>query len=290
MAEQKTVLVTGSTGMIGSITVTGLLDAGYRVVGIDRREPLTQRADYIHMTADLGDKDALSRVFDEHPVDRVIHLAALAHTAGEKDLSWERYYHINVVCAENLFSAAAEHDVPVLFISTADVYGFVKGVVSSEAEVHPVTDYGKSKAMAEKRLKEIFEGRENRYTIFRFAPVYTDTIKRDIQKRYYLKYPKGAYLVGKGTEYEVLYIDTAVRRMTQWVEAVPENDTCNVKDDKRIHTADLIAAEKAAGKIKHVLRFPRWMVVAGVTVARMLTGKNKYTYLLNKVIHPLRTE
>lgn len=290
MAEQKTVLVTGSTGMIGSMTVTGLLDAGYKVIGLDRREPAEARGEYTHVTVDLGDREALSALFKTYTIHRVIHLAALAHTAGETDLSWERYYHINVVCAENLFAAAAEHDVPVLFISTADVYGFVKGVVSGETPVEPVTDYGKSKAMAEERLKAVFAGRKNGYTVFRFAPVYTDTVKRDIQKRYYLKYPKGAYLVGKGTEYEVLYIDTAVRRMVDWLEETPGNDICNVKDDKRIHTADLIAAEKAAGNIRHVLRFPRFLVVAGVTVLRVLTGKNKYTYLLNKVINPLRTE
>ena len=287
---ETTVLVTGSTGMIGSLTVKGLLAAGYRVVGVDRREDAFRADGYTPVTADLGDAAALEKVFDTCKPDRVIHLAALAHTAGEKDLSWERYYQINVVCAENVFTCAAKRDIPVLFISTADVYGFVKGTVSGQSEIHPVTRYGKSKAQAEERLISVNEGREHAYTVFRFAPVYTDTIKRDIQKRYYLKYPKGAYLVGKGTEYEVLYIDTAVRKMTEWIASVPQNEILNIKDEKRIHTADLIAKEKEEGRAKHVLHFPRWLVSAGVTTLRVLTGKNKYTYLLNKVVHPLRTE
>ncbi len=289
MAETKTVLVTGSAGMIGRITVDGLLDAGFSVVGIDRRDPEVSRDGYRHETVDLGDKEAVNAVFDRHSVDRVIHLAALAHTAGEADLSWERYLYVNVTCAETVFEAAKKRHIPTLFISTADVYGFVKGTVNGASDIHPVTLYGKSKAKAEERLKAVY-GDEKIYTVFRFAPVYTDTVKRDIQKRYYLKYPKGAYLVGKGTEYEALHISTAVARMTAWLREEPTGDIRNVKDDKRIHTAELVAADKAAGRIKRVWRFPRWLVVAGITLVTALTGKNKYTYLLNKVIHPLRTE
>ena len=68
-----TVLVTGSKGMIGSKLLQGLLDAGYRVVGVDRigeeevhTEQLTQ------LTVDLADTDALQKVVDEQNVDRII--------------------------------------------------------------------------------------------------------------------------------------------------------------------------------------------------------------------------
>lgn len=284
----KTVLLTGASGMIGSSVVRGMLDAGYDVIGIDRKASACEDPCYTHLTVDLSDRDALCALFAEHQIDRVIHLAALAHTAGESDLSYETYYRINVTCAKNVFSVAAERDVPVLFISTADVYGFVKGVATKNTEPKPVTVYGKTKYLAECELRSICS--ESGYDIFRFAPVYTEEIKRDIQKRYYLKAPNWAYIIGKGMDYEFLAIGHAVERLVAWVETPVSNEAFNVKDEKLVNTAQCLTLERAEGRAKHILHFPKWLISFGFGVIKCLTGKNKYTYLLNKAVHPLRTE
>lgn len=277
-----TIMVTGSAGMIGSNLVKGLLDKGYEVVGVDRKCGNDTRCK--NVVVDLGDVQALQKIVVENHVDRIIHLAALAHTAGEDDLSWEKYHYVNVVCAKNVFDVAQER--PVLFISTADVYGFVKGVVNADTELHPVTPYGKSKAMAEAECKNTCK----QYTIFRFQPVYTNEIKRDIQKRYYLKYPNWAYVIGKNTEYEVLSIENAVNAMVNWCDSTVDNRIFNIKDKERMNPVNCIEEERAEGRAKRVLYFPRWMVKAGFGVIKFITGKNKYTYLLNKAVNPLRTE
>ena len=281
------VLITGAAGMIGSLTVAAIANKGHSVFGVDRVDSHQTSENYTHLVADLSDAESFSKIVEEHHIDRVIHLAALAHTDNQTDLSYERYYHVNVECAENVFSASAKLGVPVLFISTADVYGFEKEKVSARTQPKPVTVYGKTKYMAEQKCCEICAS--SKYTIFRFAPVYTDTVVRDIQKRYYLKYPNIAYLVGKGTEYEVLYIETAIERMLQWLSVEPQNDIHNVKNPERMNTAKKIQEEKLNGRAKHVLKLPRWLLLFGFYITR-LTGKNKYTYLLNKVVNPLRTE
>ncbi|MEE1042308.1 MAG: NAD(P)-dependent oxidoreductase [Lachnospiraceae bacterium] len=175
------ILVTGAKGMIGSHLVTALLAEGYEVVGVDRAGEDSRSKMLSFFKADLADREGLCRIMDENGVDRVIHLAALAHTDGEPDLSWERYYHINVECAKNVFEAAG--DRPVLFISTIDVYGFFDGKkpVTGKTRIHPVSNYAKSKALAEKECRKL-----SHYSIYRLSPVYTDEVKRDIQKRYYL--------------------------------------------------------------------------------------------------------
>ena len=272
-----TILVTGAGGMIGTHLVKRLKDAGYEVIGVDRKPG----KDIVQV--DLADKEKLKEAAVK--ADRFIHLAALAHTAGENDLSWDRYYHINVECAKNVFEIAAER--PVLFISTVDVFGFYDGKepVNCESPIHPVSNYGKSKALAEEECKSL-----KHYTVFRFSPVYTDTIKRDIQKRYYLKYPNIAYQVGKGTSFEILSIDNAVSAMVDWCKEAPKNDIRIIKNSIPMWTPDYIMAEKLEGRAKTVLHFPRWMVNCGYAVIKGILGENEKTYLLNKAVHPLRTE
>lgn len=282
--SKMTILVTGAKGMIGSKLVDGLLNAGYTVVGVDRREA-TGSEGYRYCKADLADKEQLAEIVTTNNVDRIIHLAALAHTAGEEDLSWERYKHVNVDCAKNVFDVAENR--PVLYISTVDVFGFYDGkhLVNGNTELHPVSLYGKSKAMAEEECKKL-----KHYSIFRFSPVYTDEIKRDIQKRYYLKYPNIAYQIGKGTEYEILNIRNAVEEMIGWCKEEPKNNVKIIKDKDRMFTPDYIKAEKAEGRAKIVIRLPQWMVNCGYAVLKRIFGKNEKTYLLNKAVHPLRSE
>lgn len=278
-----TILVTGASGMIGSKLVKKLADAGYSVVGLDKTDCKEHIPGYTHRKCDLGDFDYLKDAIDGSKPDRIIHLAALAHTKNEDDLSWERYRYINVECAKNVFDTAG--DIPVLFISTVDVYGFFNGgYVNADTEIHPVSFYGKSKAMAEDECKKL-----KHYDIFRFSPVYTDEIKRDIQKRYYLKYPNIAYRIGKGTEYEILNVNHAVEMMVEWCSLPTNNSIKIIKDEVNMNTIEYIRAEKAEGRAKVVLYFPKWCVYAGYAVLKLITGENKYTYLLNKAVYPLRS-
>ena len=278
-----TILVTGSAGMIGSHLVDELLKRGFNVVGIDKKE-ISFNDNYNHFLIDLGDAESLKSLFKNETIDRVIHLAALAHTMGGKKYPKSMYQYLNVKCANNVFKTASENNVPVLFISTVDVFGFQKGVVDSGTFCKPVTIYGKTKFQAEQLLKD--SGVD--YDIYRFSPVHTPEQKRDIQKRIYLKYPKWAYQIGKNTQYEVLNINKAIQVMADWCLQEPSNSISIVKDDSLLNTRDYILEEKALGNAKHVVKVPRWIAVFGYYIFR-ITGKNKFTFLLNKAIHPLRS-
>lgn len=292
------ILVTGSAGMIGGYVVKGLIEKGHTVVGVDRVKPnLEQRAKnlalsgaklnaVIDVVLDLGAKDDVICLFAEYKFDRVIHLAALAHTKGVSDLSWEAFKKVNVDCAENVFEACAKFDVPVLFISTVDAIGMVKGIITPDTELNPISNYGKSKAMAEERLKEICKG----WNIYRFSPVYTEDIKRDIEKRYYLKYPKWAYKIGNGGQFEVLNVNGAVASMVEWVDKKVDNTIRVIKDTELLDINKLIEAERKLGRAKYVLKFPRWMVLCGYYAIRFVFGNSNKTYLVFKALWPFRTQ
>lgn len=280
------ILVTGSAGMIGSYVVKGLIEKGHTVIGVDRVKPKEELEGLTPVGLDLASKDELMKLFDEHKIDRAIHLAALAHTAGMKNLTWDTYYRINVECAENMFEACAKNNVPVLFISTVDAIGMVKGIIKPNTELNPISNYGKSKALAEGRLKDICKV----WNIYRFSPVYTPDVKRDIEKRYYLKYPNWAYKIGKGGQFEVLNVTGAVAAMVEWVDKKVDNTIHVIKDPELLDINDLIKAEKAEGRAKHVLWFPKWMVQCGYYVIKLVFGKSNKTYLVFKALWPFRTE
>lgn len=279
------ILVTGSAGMIGSYVVKGLIEKGHTVIGIDRVKPKVEYKGLSSVVLDLSSKEALMKLFDDNKIDRTIHLAALAHTAGMKNLTWDTYYKINVECAENVFEACAKNNVPVLFISTVDAIGMVKGLITPDTKLNPISNYGKSKALAEGRLKDICK----EWNIYRFSPVYTPDVKRDIEKRYYLKYPNWAYKIGKGGQFEVLNVTGAVAAMVEWVDKKVDNTIHVIKDPELLDINDLIKAEKAEGRAKHVLWFPKWMVQCGYYVIKLVFGKSNKTYLVFKALWPFRT-
>lgn len=271
--------------MIGGYVVKGLIEKGHSIIGIDRVEPKEELEGLTSVVLDLSSRNDVMRLFGRYPIDRVIHLAALAHTAGVKDTSWEAFKKVNVDCAENVFEACAKYHIPVLFISTVDAIGMVKGVIRPNTKLNPISNYGKSKAMAEIALKEICSV----WNIYRFSPVYTADIKRDIEKRYYLKYPNWAYKIGEGGQFEVLDVTGAVAAMVDWVDKKVDNTIHVIKDPELLDINELIAAEKAEGRAKHVLHFPRWMVVCGYYVIRLVFGKSNKTYLVFKALWPFRT-
>lgn len=280
------ILVTGSAGMIGSYVVKGLIEKGHTVIGVDRRKNDDANDNCLEQEVlDLSSKEDVNRLFETHKIDRAIHLAALAHTAGMKNLTWETYYKINVECAKNVFEACEKHGVPVLFISTVDAIGMVKGLITPDTELNPISNYGKSKAIAEGRLKEIC----SKWNIYRFSPVYTPDVKRDIEKRYYLKYPNWAYRIGKGEQFEVLNVTGAVAAMVEWVDKEVDNTIHVIKDPELLDINKLIAAEKEEGRAKHVIWIPRWMVVCGYYCIKLVFGKSNKTYLVFKALWPFRT-
>lgn len=279
------ILITGYAGMIGSYVVKALLAKGHQIVGVDRQIPDYKYVNLKPVVLDLSDRTALKELFEREKVDRCIHLAALAHFAGENDLSFERFKFVNVTCAENVFEACASNNVPVLFISTVDTIGMVRDVITSETKLNPISNYGKSKAMAEDKLKTICQ----KWNIYRFSPVYTFSQMRDIEKRYYLKSPNWAYKIGNGGKFEVLEMAGAVKSMVDWIEKDVDNTIHIIKDKDLLDVNNLIAEEKAEGRAKHVIWIPRWMVVCGYYCVRFVLGKSNTTYLVFKSLWPFRT-
>jgi len=159
------VLVTGGAGYIGSHTAVALHEAGRQVVIIDNLANSSARAidavralttpDLVFVEADLLDAGALGRVFEEHPIDEVVHFAAYK-AVGESVEKPLDYYRNNLGSTIGLADAMVEHGVSKLvFSSSCTVYGQPDTVpVTEAAPTGAESPYGWTKYMSEQILRD----------------------------------------------------------------------------------------------------------------------------------------
>lgn len=137
----RTILITGSSGLIGSEAVEYYGSGGWKVHGVDnnlRREFFGPKGDTLwnlkrlqrnvkrfeHHTIDIRDRDAISDLFRQHRFDRIIHCAAQpSHDrAGDIPLT---DFDVNAMGTVNLLEATRRHapEAVFIFMSTNKVYG-----------------------------------------------------------------------------------------------------------------------------------------------------------------------
>lgn len=161
-----TILVTGAAGYLGSHTLLELFKAGHQVIALDnfcnskpealRRVEALSGCTPVFYQADVRDPDALKAVFDQHPIDAVIHFAALK-SVGESVAQPLRYYQNNIGGTLNLLSVMQQAGVKKLvFSSSATVYQDANGVPLQEHfPLGPSNPYGNSKLMMEDILRDL---------------------------------------------------------------------------------------------------------------------------------------
>ncbi len=160
------ILVTGGTGYIGSHTVVELIKIGCEVVIIDnlsnsklcvldRIETITgKRPTFIK--CEMCDKEALDKVFVDHPdIEAVIHFAGLK-AVGESVAMPVWYYYNNLTSTLNLLDCMNAHGVNrIVFSSSATVYGLPKSVpIREDFPLSTTNPYGETKLMIERILAD----------------------------------------------------------------------------------------------------------------------------------------
>ena len=160
------VLVTGGAGYIGGHTSVELLNAGHKVVvidnfvnskpeALDNIRKITGR-DLAFYKADLRDREAVRRIFEEHQIDAAIHFAGLK-AVGESVHKPMEYYDNNLGGFFVLAEEMAAHGVKKLvFSSSATVYGMNNPVPFREDYPTSATNpYGYTKVMIEQMLRDL---------------------------------------------------------------------------------------------------------------------------------------
>lgn len=226
-AISETVLVTGGLGYIGSHVCDMLLRLNHNVIVLDNlsnshKNRLQHGCKFYF--ADI--REDIRYIFENNPIDRVIHLAALKSVPDSETMK-DEYYSVNVLGTQNLLQCMNGYCDQIEFASSASVYGNTMTPANEQDPLDPQSYYGKTKILGEKLIRD--SGYD--YAIF----------------RYFNPIGFHHHLPDTGKNLFPLLIDFAAKGKTFTVfgdEFKTEDGTCSrdyidVRDMVKVHTMNL---------------------------------------------------
>jgi len=177
--------VTGGAGFIGSHVAEHLVRKGHRVVVFDDLSGgfRTNVPDGCHFVqGSILDHGLVDRLFEEHDIDYVYHLAAYA-AEGLSHFIRRFNYNNNIIGSVNLINASVRHNVRrFVFTSSIAVYGAGQTPMTEEMTPRPEDPYGIAKFAVEQDLKVSHEMFGLDFSIFRPHNVYGE--RQNVGDRY----------------------------------------------------------------------------------------------------------
>ena len=178
MEINKTILVTGGAGFIGSAMVRHLIDrTNSTVINVDKLtysgnlqslESVKNNKNYFFENVDICNINDLDRVFNEYQPDVIVHLAAESHVDRSIDSPAE-FIQTNVIGTFNLLESAKgywkelkghkKENFRFLHVSTDEVYGDLEGTSNFFTEntpYSPSSPYSASKASSDHLVRAWF--------------------------------------------------------------------------------------------------------------------------------------
>ena len=172
------ILVTGSSGMLGTRLVRDLVSQNHYVTGFDIKPPSVIDDNYTHELIDISDSAKLKKAIDQLKVDHIVHLAARTDLTGSSVTDYEVNFLPLLTIHRYLNNMGVSK---VIFASTQLVHNIQK---KNKTETVP-NAYGQSKLIAEKFIKGLDD---DRYIIVRPTTLWGEGHNKHYEQFYnYLK-------------------------------------------------------------------------------------------------------
>ncbi len=171
---KRTLLITGGAGFIGSHVVRRFVKKypGYTIVNLDKLtyagnlenlKDIETQSNYIFYKGDICDAPLITKLFEQHKFDGVIHLAAESHVDRSIANPME-FIQTNIVGTVALLNAAREawrsnFDNKLFYhISTDEVYGSLgqNGKFTEKTPYDPHSPYSASKAASDHLVRAYY--------------------------------------------------------------------------------------------------------------------------------------
>lgn len=263
----KTILVTGAAGFIGSHAAERLLEKGYRVVGVDNFSDFYDRSwKEMNLKSIQGDK------FDVEEIDitsgddigklvrlvrpwAILHLAAMAGV--RPSIEQPAYYaKVNVEGTTHLLQAAVKTGVKKFaFASSSSVYGNAAKVPFSEDDVveEPISPYAATKRAGELVCYTFWHLYKLPIASLRFFTVYGPRQRPDLAIHKFTRLITNGQPVpffGDGTtSRDYTFVEDTVAGIIASIEKIDRFRVYNLGGSTPVSLNDLVAElERAIGK------------------------------------------
>ena len=238
----RVVLVTGSSGFIGSFVCKSLLKEGWRVIGLDcmsdyydvslkqaREAGLLEQENYRSIHNRVEAPNILVTLFEQERPDVVIHLAAQAGVRHSID-NPRAYLESNIVGTFELLEAARAYPPKhMLLASTSSAYGSNTAMPYEETVKadHQMSFYAATKKSTEAMAHSYSHLYGLPMTMFRFFTVYGPWGRPDMALFKFTKAilnndPIDVYNYGD-MKRDFTYIDDLVKAIRLLIDTVPSN-------------------------------------------------------------------
>ena len=181
------ILVTGSSGFIGSALINCLHKKGHKVKGTFRSSkcPSNKNLENFFFNVDINKNTDWSKILVN--VDFIIHCAGQNNDVSFfKKKNLKSYKNINVEGTKNLAYQAAKAGVKrIVFLSSTKVFEESSknlSLLTKNSKTSTLDPYGISKLEAEKELMKISEKTGIEVTIIRFPIVYGKGVRGNFEK------------------------------------------------------------------------------------------------------------
>jgi len=174
--KNKTALVTGGCGFIGSHLADRLIQDNYKVIIIDNLSTgalNNLNSSAIFYQGDVSDKSFVAKVFQQHEINIVFHQATTINTnALQENPLHDVDSSVNSTII--LANLCLKHNIDkFIFASSVAVYGRSEKLPANEySKIEPIYSYGISKHTAELYLKYFSNYYGLNYQILRYANVF----------------------------------------------------------------------------------------------------------------------
>lgn len=236
----KKILITGSSGTIGTRLGEKLLEQDYEIIGVDwKPNRWIKKIDELTIKGDLRDKSTFDKIPKD--IDLIIHLAANARVYNlvvDPNLARD-----NFETTFNVLDFARRNNIKrFIFASSREVYGNSDKIVHSEEDAHVKnceSPYTASKVGGEALVHSFQQCYDVDFIIIRFSNVYGMYDDSDRLIPLFIKLAKqGKDLVvfGKKKLLDFTYIDDAVSGILKAIENFEKakNEAYNVSLGKGI--------------------------------------------------------
>lgn len=149
----KSILITGSNGLLGQKLVHLLKEKNNVIASSKGSCLISNQSDFIYHSLDITDEEAIFETFEKYKPDSVINTAAMTNVDGCEDQK-ELCDKINVRAVEYLSKACEQYDTHLIHISTDFIFDGENGPYSEDDIANPLSYYGLSKWKSEKVLQD----------------------------------------------------------------------------------------------------------------------------------------